>query len=95
MKPLAAHLFAHELQALLDALRRDLRMEISRAQTDPEWATYHNTNARLNMRLLELLEPRSLRIGKDLPSHVVDHHRTFKVSDGWIGAVLLPDECAP
>jgi hypothetical protein len=60
MEPLGAHLFPHERQALLDALRRDLRMEISHAQTEPEWATYHYINARLNVRLLELLEPRSL-----------------------------------
>lgn len=60
MDLLGAQLFPHELQALLDALHRDLRMEISRAQTDAEWAAYYYTNARLNVRLLELLEPRSL-----------------------------------
>lgn len=56
---LGTQLFPHELQALLDALRRDLRMELSRAQTDANWAAYHYSNARFNMRLLELLEPRS------------------------------------
>ena len=56
---LGAQLFPHELQALLDALRRDLRMELSRAQTDAEWAAYHYNNARFNVRLLELLEPGS------------------------------------
>jgi hypothetical protein len=61
MDSLRAQLFSYELQALLDALRRDLQMEISRAQTDAEWAGYHYINARLNVRLLELLEPRSSR----------------------------------
>lgn len=33
-----------------------------------------------------------LLVGKDLLSHVVDHHGTFEVGYGWISAVLLPDE---
>ena len=33
-----------------------------------------------------------LLVGKDLLSHVVDHHGTFEVGHGWIRAVLLPDE---
>ncbi|HEY8608428.1 MAG TPA: hypothetical protein VIM12_15035 [Noviherbaspirillum sp.] len=57
MQSLANHLFPHELQALRDALHRDTRMEITRAGTDAEWADYHRANARLNIRLLELLTP--------------------------------------
>jgi hypothetical protein len=59
LEPLGAQLFPHELQALLDALRRDLRMETLLVQTDAEWAAYHYSNVRLNVRLLELLEPGS------------------------------------
>jgi hypothetical protein len=33
-----------------------------------------------------------LLVGKDLLSHVVDHHGTFEVGYGWISAVLLSDE---
>ena len=34
-------------------------------------------------------------IAKDLLSQVVDRHGTFEVGHDCIGAVLLPDECAP
>ncbi|HZW20201.1 hypothetical protein [Noviherbaspirillum sp.] len=57
MNPMGAKLFPHELQALLDALHRDLRMEMSRAEADAEWASYHYRNVRLNVRLIELLAP--------------------------------------
>ncbi len=33
-----------------------------------------------------------LLVGKNLLSHVVDHHGTFEVGYGWISAVLLSDE---
>jgi len=33
-----------------------------------------------------------LLVGKDLLSHIVDHHGTFEVAYGWISAVLLSDE---
>ena len=33
-----------------------------------------------------------LLVSQDLLSHVVDHHGTFKVSYGWISAILLADE---
>ena len=36
-----------------------------------------------------------LLVSQDLLSHVVDHHGTFKVSYGWISAILLADEGAP
>ena len=36
-----------------------------------------------------------LLVGKDLLSHVVDHHGTFEIGNGWLSAVLLADECAP
>ena len=34
-------------------------------------------------------------IANDLPSQVIDRHGTFEVGHDCIGAVLLPDECAP
>lgn len=57
MRQPAAHLFPHELQALLEALRRDTEMELQRARTHPHWAEYHRGNARLNARLIDLLAP--------------------------------------
>lgn len=45
--------------------------------------------------VIALQDSAFLLVGEDLLSHVVDHHGTFEVGYGWIGAVLLPDECAP
>jgi hypothetical protein len=33
-----------------------------------------------------------LLVGKYLLSYVIDHHRTFKVGDSWLSAILLSDE---
>lgn len=57
MASLNALLFPHERQALLDALRRDLRIEKALSETDSQLADYHYANVRLNARLIELLEP--------------------------------------
>lgn len=51
-------LFPHEQNALLDALRRDLRAELQRAAAKPEDAEYHRSNARNNLRILEALQPK-------------------------------------
>jgi hypothetical protein len=59
MKLSGVTLFLHEQQALIDALRRDLKMEMSHYEKGSEWAEYHYFNVRLNMRLLELLESTS------------------------------------
>jgi hypothetical protein len=55
------HLFEHELFALLEALRRDLRLETQKIASDPELADLHSVNARMALRLLETLRPRHSR----------------------------------
>ena len=42
--------------------------------------------------IIALQDGAFLLVGKDLLSHVVDHHGTFEVGYGWISAVLLSDE---
>jgi hypothetical protein len=51
-------LFQHEFDALLDALRRDVRAEQQRRLTDAEFADCHVFNASMSRKLLEILAPR-------------------------------------
>lgn len=52
-------IFPHEMNALLEALRRDLRRERQKACINPNEADIHRANARLGVRLLDALNPRS------------------------------------
>lgn len=51
-------LFPHEMESLLQALRRDLRSEKLKADLNPDDATYHHRNARSVVRLLDAINPR-------------------------------------
>lgn len=51
-------LFLHQKEAMLAALRRDMRSELERAATDPEWADYHRLNARGIQSILQVLNPK-------------------------------------
>jgi len=53
-----ASLLPHERKQLLEALRRDMRQQLARARADPASAGYHLANHRMNVRLLEALNPR-------------------------------------
>jgi hypothetical protein len=57
MEKQIAFLFDHEKETLLAALRRDMRSELGKAVTDPEWTPYHLANVRAVNRLLEALDP--------------------------------------
>lgn len=52
-----AMLFEHERSALIEALRRDIRSEERRAESNPQDADYHLTNYRTTLRILETLHP--------------------------------------
>jgi hypothetical protein len=52
-------LVLHEYEALLAALRRDIRNELDKAASRPEWADYHHANARISKRILEALNPKA------------------------------------
>jgi hypothetical protein len=51
-------LFPHEMEALLQALRRDLRSEQIKASMNPADADIHLCNVRFAQRVLEVLNPR-------------------------------------
>jgi hypothetical protein len=51
-------LFHVEKEALLEALRRDLRSEGSLAMLDASRAVWHKRNMQLNVRLLEAFNPK-------------------------------------
>lgn len=55
------HLFPHEYMALLDAIRRDLRRESELALSNVHFAEFHRENARLDLRILESLSPKTKR----------------------------------
>lgn len=70
-------LMNHELMALLDALRRDLRSEQDKVGTDTAWSDVHARNVRTVKRLLEALNPKQVekqayqaRIGMDVEQHL-------------------------
>lgn len=54
-------LFPHEKEALLDALRRDLRNSKRRIYECPDEAIVHHANVRLIMRVLDVIQPRTGR----------------------------------
>jgi uncharacterized protein len=59
-----ANLFAYEKTALLEALRRDLRAELTKAASDSFHTDWHLANYRTALKLLEALNPRSERLRK-------------------------------
>lgn len=52
-------LIPFEMEALLDALRRDLREQNAKALSNSRYASFHGHNARKVKRLLEAINPRS------------------------------------
>jgi hypothetical protein len=58
-------LFSHEWEALLDALRRDLRGELAKCESDPVWADLHRINVTRNIRLLEAINPKRQTLHKN------------------------------
>lgn len=57
-------LFSHEWEALLEALRRDLRAEVAKCESDPVWADLHRINVTRNIRLLETINPKPQTLDK-------------------------------
>lgn len=56
-------LFGFEREALLEALRRDLRAEQEKFERGGMYRDYHFSNVRMTTRLLEVLNPRVRREG--------------------------------
>lgn len=59
-----SHLLPWERDALLEALRRDLRSERNLALRDSKWRIWHQRNVQLNLRVLEALNPKRRDIAK-------------------------------
>lgn len=57
MNTLFTTLCEYEKDALVQALRRDMRHEEQLANSNDPWAEVHSYNARKDKDLLELLEP--------------------------------------
>lgn len=49
------NLFPFEQKALVEALQRDIRNEMDKALTDPEWADFHQLNAYTIRRICSYL----------------------------------------
>jgi hypothetical protein len=58
MKSSLDQLHPHEFEALLEALRRDMRAESNLSRRDQKWADWHKMNAWLDQKLLEALNPK-------------------------------------
>jgi hypothetical protein len=58
MYPTTKPLYAYEFEEMLEALRRDLRIQSSLAKVSGEWAEWHASNARVDKRILEALNPK-------------------------------------
>ncbi len=63
-KPL---LWEHEFEALLCAVRRDLRRELRALGDTPEEVKAHMFNIRMDRRILDVLRPKSAAPGMYLP----------------------------
>jgi hypothetical protein len=51
-------LLPHEFEALMEALRRDLRSEIAKSKTDLAWTEWHCANVRKTIRILDTINPK-------------------------------------
>jgi hypothetical protein len=63
-------LYEHEALHLLEALRRDLPHQLLNAERGGAEADWHRYNARISLRLLEILNPRIRQRGKDRRQHL-------------------------
>lgn len=82
-------LFQYEFDALLQALRRDLRNEQIEMSNDTEYGSEHFANARMVIRLLEALCPRSSE--RAVADRVRFEHEKLAISD----ALLKPMPVVP
>lgn len=65
---------AIDTQAIIDAVRRDMRRERELALADKEWAQWHEWNARKDIDLLEALNPKRVCVSE--PSPLTDLDQT-------------------
>ena len=54
-------LFGHEVDIMLESLRRDMRNQLQLAQQVSDSKLWHEYNARITKRILETLNPKQAR----------------------------------
>lgn len=59
-------LLPYEKEALLEALRRDLRSEMNLALRRSSWQFWHQRNVQLSLRILEAINPKGQYISKNV-----------------------------
>lgn len=85
-------LLPYQVEHVLEALRRDARREADAAITDPEWASWHRSNARHDISALEAINPKRPTIDS-FPEFVV---RTLTDLEAKLEASTpSPQEVAP
>lgn len=67
-------LLPYEIEALTEALRRDMRSERLKAETDPFWSTWHESNVRMNIRILDAINPKRRVMQSLLNKEVLSDH---------------------
>lgn len=71
-------LFPAEREALLEALRRDLRSESKLAKSDADWAICHQRNVQLAVRLLAALNPKGCTFSEQVcKSSSINHAKAY------------------
>jgi hypothetical protein len=58
MKHSLVELLPDEFESLMEALRRDLRSEIAKSESDAIWADWHRHNVRKTIRILDAINPK-------------------------------------
>jgi hypothetical protein len=87
-------LFDYEKQALLDALRRDLRSESAKSAANTKDREEHLYNCRQILNLLDLLSPRAREKGKHrLASVVSSNPRSSQTLMDDIERAKAPQQC--
>jgi hypothetical protein len=72
----------YEFEALLDALRRDMRTQSELAESGGVWADWHKSNARVCKQILEALNPKAIKS---------DHAIQSEKSVAHIGSTFIAD----
>lgn len=91
-----AMLFEYEREALLGALRRDLRSEIQKASQCLEDAEFHKANYRSSLKLLEALNPKRVE-SEQRAAHLaaIAEFDTLWENDKWGSASARMEELLP
>ena len=57
----------YEIERIVDAVRRDMQRQLTLARINVGWEDFHAMQARQDLAILELLNPKTIRPGKFKP----------------------------